>query len=372
MAGLPRIIFHHPLPIVGDGRSGSIVRPSRMLRAFRENGFEVEDVSGFASSRRLTMSRVMRSHEDGKRYEFCYSETSTMPYALTEPHHLPVHGEMDLNFLEGLKARGVPVAVFYRDAQWLLPDYLKSGIQGIARLAAKAVYVRELKRLRAIADVLYVPSSEFAEWLGLPDNRRVRELPPGCEVGRVRRARGDRRYAGLYVGGVTPPIYDPTPFLELASLLPGERFLLVCRDDEWDALQGRVKALANVDRISAASDGLDEAFEDSDTFAIMMGGTEYFSLAMPVKLFDAIGRGIPILAIKGSAAASFIEKEGLGWTVGSAAEAASVISALKTEQGKIELEAVAAGVHAAAQRHTWISRAVQVASDMAEVRKAIA
>jgi hypothetical protein len=60
------------------------------LKALTQWG-EVWVVAGDARQRRRQIQVVMNAIRAGTRFEFCYSESSTMPTTLTEPHHLPTH-----------------------------------------------------------------------------------------------------------------------------------------------------------------------------------------------------------------------------------------------------------------------------------------
>lgn len=356
------MIFHHPLPIQAAGQSGSRIRPARMLEAFQATGYETVQVTGFAEERREAMNRIFQDIKGGRKFDFCYSESSTMPYALTEPHHLPLWGEMDLNFFRRLRHSGVPVGVYYRDAQWMLPEYRTSGMRGIARDVARFFYRRELCRLRAESDVLYVPSPEFARWIGIQNDKTVKHLPPGCEI-RPRGKRNMRSFAMLYVGGVSPPIYDVTPLFQLAEILHEERFLVVTRKEEWEELVRTARIPPNVQVVSNASNDLDQYFDDSDMFSLIIRSSEYFSIALPVKLFEALGRGVPILAFTGTAVSVFLSKERIGWCVDSPEKAAELVRHLRSS-GAAELSAMERRMYESAASHTWESRAVQVGTEI--------
>jgi glycosyltransferase involved in cell wall biosynthesis len=361
------VLFHHPLPLIGDASSGSRLRPARMLRAFKNLGYEVVSICGYAAERAASLRRIERDMAAGKRFEFCYSESSTMPYALTEPHHLPLHGELDLDFFRSLKRCGVPLGIYYRDGQWRLPEYLGKGLRRLKGLAARVFYRRELAAIESLADRLYVPSEEFAAWMGFSPEAAVRALPPGGER-RPRRDKSDRPYAMLYVGGVAPPIYDLSPFLETARLMPMERFLVVCRAGEWGRLASTGNIPANVHPEHAGADALDSFYDESRFFSLLVSDTEYFSIALPVKLFEAIGREMPVIAIRGGAAARFVEEEGLGWCVDSASEAAALLERLSRGEGR-EIALVREALSRAAEKNTWESRAAQVAMDLGALRE---
>lgn len=85
------MIFHHPLPINGNGKSGSQVRPYKMIKAFEAIGYDVDTVVGYGAQRRKAINRIKRAVKQGKQYDFIYSESSTMPTLLTEVHHYPTY-----------------------------------------------------------------------------------------------------------------------------------------------------------------------------------------------------------------------------------------------------------------------------------------
>lgn len=112
------VVFHHPLPIVPEGASGSQVRPFRMLETFRELGYDVRVVAGTAAERRQAIASVDAEVRKGIKLAFVYGESSTMPMALAEPHHLPVRPFMDFAFFRRLRRGGTPVGAFYPDVHW--------------------------------------------------------------------------------------------------------------------------------------------------------------------------------------------------------------------------------------------------------------
>ena len=94
-----RIIFHHPLPLRLNSSSASGIRPVRMLEAFRQLGYEVDVVAGYSSERKKIIKKIKQKIENGVKYDFIYSESSTMPTVLTDKHHLPLNPFLDFGFL---------------------------------------------------------------------------------------------------------------------------------------------------------------------------------------------------------------------------------------------------------------------------------
>ena len=319
-------------------------------------------VSGHSRERAAAIARIRSEIRSGVKFAFCYSESSTMPYALTDPHHLPSHGEMDLRFFRKLAGVGVPVGVFYRDAQWRLPAPGLGFLGKAKRRAALWFYRREWRTIQEVATKVFVPSAEFGRWMESEGECRWQELPPGCLLHHGARPAA-RKYAMAYVGGILGPIYDISPYVELAARLPELRFLLVCRESEWKTWQGRGSLPPNMELRFAQGEGLDALLDEASLFSLLVKPSEYFSIAMPVKLFDAMGRDLPLVASAGTAAAAFVAREGLGWVVASAEEAASLVTRLCAPGGS-ELAAAEARVAKVAGRHTWRRRAAAVAEEL--------
>ena len=56
-----------------DARSGSQVRPWRLLQAFKSLGHEVEPITGYGTERQQAMRRVLEDQSRGRRYDFVCS-----------------------------------------------------------------------------------------------------------------------------------------------------------------------------------------------------------------------------------------------------------------------------------------------------------
>lgn len=117
-----RCIYHVPYPLDPNTTFGGQKRAVAMFKALTQWG-EVWVVAGDAHQRRSLMQVVMNAIRAGTRFEFCYSESSTMPTTLTESHHLPTHPLEDFAFLTRLRRHGIPVGLFYRDVYWKFPLY---------------------------------------------------------------------------------------------------------------------------------------------------------------------------------------------------------------------------------------------------------
>lgn len=376
------MIFHHPFPLIVEGRSGSSVRPRKMLEAFRANGYEVEAVTGHATERRRAIERLRTQLAGGRRFDFAYSETHTLPSALTEPHHLPLNPRLDSGLLTLLNRARVPVGLFYRDIHWRFGRSL-SFESPVKRTVTAAFHRLEWRTYTARVDHLFLPSLAMAgALLSAWPAERLSALPPGGDpvtpTGDAVPVNSDQVAQSaavpsraplqlLYVGGVKPPLYDLTPLFETAAAVPSAAFTLCCREEEWVAVRDGYKLPANLTVVHRSGQQLAELYSTSDAVAILWREHPYLEFAMPVKLMEAIAFGRPIITLGSSELARFVERHEVGWVVDSIEDAASLITRLGTEPG--ELAAATDHVVAARPHHTWQARAEQVARTLTAVHE---
>ena len=98
-----QIIFHIPNKLDKSQNSGSQIRPIKMIQAFKNIGYKVDLIMGTVKERKIQIKNLKQRINAGEKYEFLYSESSTMPTALTEPHHLPVAPFLDFDFFKYCK-----------------------------------------------------------------------------------------------------------------------------------------------------------------------------------------------------------------------------------------------------------------------------
>lgn len=121
-----KIIFHLPFEIDRTRFSASQIRPLKMLEAFKKIGYDVFEVMGNTKNRKKSVEKLKESFSRGAVYEFCYSESSTMPTLLTDNNNLPNAPLLEVNFFSLLQKNKVPIGIFYRDIYWKFNFYRKS------------------------------------------------------------------------------------------------------------------------------------------------------------------------------------------------------------------------------------------------------
>lgn len=348
------IIFHHPLPITTDASRGSALRPAKMLEAFHELGYEVVQVTGWSPDRKIAAERVMDEVRDGRRFDFVYGESATTPNALSDRSHLPRHPLIDARFLRFMHRRGVPVGVFYRDVYWRFDEY-KSLTSVVRRGLARLFYRLDLLAYRASVDVLFLPSQSMAD--ALPRWSRtamlVAPLPPGTDVREASpKGHGSDVLELLYVGSVTPPLYALDHVLHALRGLTGVHLTICCREEERQRLP---PVTENTSVVHLWGPDLDRLYQRADLAMVVFGPHPYRRFAVPIKLFEAVGHGVPVVADSDSAAGRIVREHGLGMAVESTAHLGELLQALAADPALV-LRA-RAWVVERRLKHTWLARA---------------
>ena len=360
-----RMIFHHPLPLFPDAASASGIRPVQMKRSFEELGYEVWEVTGYTRERAERAADVRYAMRCGTRFDFCYSESSTMPMTMTNPTHLPSRPFLDLGFFRSLRKNGIPVGQFLRDIYWVFPEYRES-LSFLKVHAALAAYEWDLRTLRRHVDRVFLPSLKVGEYINL-GNVPVSALEPGH--GHVEPLPGpDTGLSLFYVGGIgfDYKLHELFAAVKQAWEKNLDVLLIVClRPEDWGAVKHEYEqwVCPAIEVVHGHGNVLQEYFERTNIATIVVDLDEYWKLGVPVKLYDYIGAGKPVMVTKGSLAGDMVERMEVGWTVDNSSEA--VIKLLeRLANDPQEIQRVRDRVLAQRDAYTWRERARQAAEEL--------
>jgi len=206
---------------------------------------------------------------------------------------------------------------------------------------------------------------------------RFAPLPPGTEVRRspFSDRSGRNILTVLYVGGVEPPIHDILPLLQASQLLRDDRrirFVICCYQSHWEAaLQYYVEhgfspeRAENVSVVHLWGEDIHELYVEADLSVMISNPCDYLNIAMPIKVFEALGYGIPIIANERTPFGRFVEDNGTGWAVKpTGEEVATLIMTCVRDRSQLAMKrnqiAKIVGMH------TWEARARRVSEILAE------
>ncbi|GAA5229536.1 glycosyltransferase [Arthrobacter cryoconiti] len=359
---MARMIYHVPYPLTPHAKTGSGLRPMRMLEAFRDIGYDVELVSGESRERRVLIKALKKRIAAGESFDFLYSESHTMPTALTDADHLPRHPFMDVAFLRFARRNGIKVGLFYRDVYWRFPEY-KERLNPVVHTATRALYHLDLVAYKAAVDTLYMPSLGMGKFVPHVPVSRHKALPPGGDI--VDAPSTEREGVHLlYVGGLGG-YYSMHGCVQAVAASKNAWLTICTREDEWERNAHEYRSLMN-DRIQVVHKNGTELvpyYEQADICMLFIEPSIYRSFAAPIKFAEYIGFGKPVIVNTGTNVAQFVGAHDNGWAV--PFKPAGLTALLDDLAGHREkIAAITNKVLQLREDNTWTTRARQVASDL--------
>jgi hypothetical protein len=286
-----------------------------------------------------------------------------VPHAFDGQTHLPGPSP-DLHLARAARRHGIRSGLFYRDMYWrfLAPSGLRE--RAIAALYAP-FYRAELRAYAATYDVLFAPTASLLADAPEVRGARIVPLPPGAHL-RPLTVPAAPRTPGLvvHVGGVTDArgVYDLEPLVRGAEAA-GALVRFICRPGEWAAARSHYEPAPGLAVHHATGAEKDALLATADLAGLVFARHAYRERAFPVKLFEYLGAGLPILASGPSEAADFVAAEEVGWAVEpTPAAVADLLAALARDPGAIA--AARARIPAVLAAHTWEARVATVASTL--------
>ena len=365
------IIYHYPGKLDPEAAVGSTLRPLRMLEAFRSLGEEVIEISGRGMARVGKADALDRALESDTVF---YSESVNVPPGLTWARRRPWRMNFDYHLIRDLHRRGVPTGLFYRDIYWMLEETRAINLKSFVKKRLTPAFARrELRHYEKSLDVLFLPHKNMGQYVPFPfSNTEMRTLPPGGEprdLPEQASAGGTGKLNLLYVGNIAPPHYDLRPYIEVMENVSCATLDLVTRERalEHHGHLYRFEERRNVTLSHAHGETLAPLYHRADLALAVPDDSEYLAFCMPVKIFEALSFGVPLVVSAGlRVVAELVEREQLGWVVSSPAEFRNLLGRLAENPG--ELQRARRRILRARERHTWEARAREVVEVLRAVR----
>jgi glycosyltransferase involved in cell wall biosynthesis len=343
-----KIIFHISYRL-RDPLSGSQVHPLNMMKEFEQLGAEllkIENTKSYAMGKPRALARTFKEFGSGVwkvitgRYLFCFSETA----------HAPLNA-LERILYRLIKIKRIPLFIYLRDAQWLVPRGTPTEHKQLVER-----HRRDIDYYNKVPDMMFVPSTSLAEAVGL---KRFTRLPPGAPE--VEQYGSFSNQSVIYVGG-GGKTYDLDFLLEALKLLkkshPGFTCTLVTRPKEISLELSGQFAETNTSIGEAHGAALADHYSRASIAVMPLDPGGYANLSMPVKLFEYIAYGLPVVSRSLREPAVFIRENNCGVIADTPEEFAEAIRRLLTDQTYYET------LHANALKtggeNTWRQRANSV------------
>ncbi|MFY9283230.1 MAG: glycosyltransferase family 1 protein [Miniphocaeibacter sp.] len=361
---MKRMIYHIPYYVDKNRHSGSHIRPFKMLDAFKKIGYDVDVIMGYAAQREEAIDKIKDNILNGVIYDFCYSESSTMPTLLTEKNHLPTHPFLDFGFFKFLKNHGVKIGLFYRDTHWLFEQY-KNTVSKPKQLISTFFYKYDLKKYKKYIDIIYMPDKKMNDYLPISLGSNIQNLPPALDEEKIYNYSPKNEFLNIFYVGGLGDLYNLELFFKVIFDLDFIHFTLCTRESEWNN-QKEIYKKYMTDRINVINGGpgeYDVFLEESDIALLFAEPKKYWNFAIPVKLFEYIKFKKPIISVKKTATSRIIEKYKIGFTV-DYNEDLLKDKLIHIYKNKNKLTDLIPNFNMALEENTWEARARKVAKDL--------
>lgn len=322
------------------GMWGPTVRISH-LRDELDRLVDLDVVSGYRGARRVALARYALSGRL-RGLDGIYVETSTF---------LPA--EADIAFLGLARALGIGVLTYIRDAYQLFADYGRA--TSLRQRASTAAFRPMIRALRAVSGRLAFPTRGLAEAV-LGDDADALLLPPGAPPP-VEVPRDPDANRLLFVGDARLPAQGADRLIAAVELARRDgatiELEIVARPGqapppphpEWLHVRR-----AEAEEIHALLPGV------LGTVIPRPRGT-YNDLALPIKLFDYLSYGRPLLVTDCLEQARVVRDADAGIISADAPDALAAAIARLAKAPAAQLDTWSRNAHVAARAASWSARA---------------
>jgi glycosyltransferase involved in cell wall biosynthesis len=284
---------------------------------------------------------------------------------MTDAHHLPLHPFLEVGFFRYLKRRGIPVGVFYRDIYWKYPEYLRA-VNRVVALGTRTLYRFDLLVYRQWVDRLYMPSLQMGAEVPIVRPVQHEALPPGCTiVDPVGEPDGDLTI--FYVGGLGD-YYRLHEGMRAVGKIDGTRLIICTSKIQWDQQAPDYAHVVNssVEIIHESGAELEKYYRRATICSLFLEPIPYREFASPMKLYEYIGHGRPVIASEGTLSGAFVAEHNIGWTIPYSPDALSgLLTQLLDDSNAVN--SMTERVRQERHNHTWLARARQVADGLTDL-----
>ena len=368
-----RCIFHFPEPIIENPTSGSAVRPNRMLQAFRDIGYQVDEATGYSGDRKAEIQKIKQNIKNGVHYDFVYSESVNSPTLMADKDHIPRHPFMDFAFYKFCRKNKIPVGMFYRDIYWKFPQIYNAVTTAAKRAILIPMFSYDVLQYPSCLDLLYLPTKRMQNYVlqGLPSA----ELPPGGDlrpeslaVKQNRVPMADGKLKIFYVGSLSA-LYDNRKLFQAVQETEGVYLTVCTHEKQWNACKPDYAPYLcdRIQIVHKSGDQLRAYYEEADMAAYCLNDNEYLDMAMPIKFFEAISFGTPLLTTSIYSISKLVEREQIGWVCETTVSGIKdKLEYLKANPSDIKVKTE--NTITAAYKNTWEARAQQVADELTKIK----
>lgn len=284
--------------------SGSSVRPKKMYDAFRELDYEITLLTGLQNRYFERIKNIFKVYKEIRKSEYAY--------CYVEPPAGPVFNIFDHLLLFYIKnVKKVPIGLFYRDAYWKFADWYD--LKGFKRFIVNTMHRFDWLVFNNTCKVIYFPSETMEELFNVKGKSDT--LPPGAEEKIYIDKDNFSNKSLIYVGAVGGNNGVDLLLQAFDSINSNEKLVnltLIVREVNEDIKKYLDKEWLKVATGVSGIDMLSKYYEEASYAVIPRKIDLYMDFAVPIKLYEYISFGIPIISTNCKEIAKILKGNNLG------------------------------------------------------------
>jgi len=286
-----------------DLSSGSKIRPQKMYEAFNNLGYNVFLIAGNKSQKKEGLEQLKK---ENTIFNFCY----------VEPSSYPMQPLIDYEIIRYIKNCDIPIGIFYRDAYWKF--YKTFVYRGYKNFELKIRYHLDLLFFKKNSDIMFFPSDEMSKYFKFKQPKI--SLPPAVDKKLISWSiqQNYKIPTAIYVGGISKRYGTELLLKSFARFNQNSikvKLLFVCREEEYKNnldLFDKYKDSTWLEVKHAVGKQLKKLYTKANFGVIPLLKDLYNDFAVPVKLFEYLSYGLPILTTNCSVLMDYVNENKLG------------------------------------------------------------
>ena len=352
-----KCIMHIPWQMIDESVSATEIRPRKIQQALQDIGYEVFFVTGSASQRAKLVRELKHRLAAGEQYDFLYSESSTLPMYLTEPHHLPTHPWVDTSLFRLAKKNSIRIGLFYRDIFWAFSQFHR--FNALKTFYTNFFHRMELRAYNRWLDVFFFPYDGVARINDILKSLK-RSLPiipllAGADI-HPDRAEETEDYF-VYIGGCWPDMHDLQELVRAFSLVPDCHLKICTPRQRWEENKAYYQPYLtpNIEIVHLVNEEAQDLLSRAKYAFNYFPDSEYRQYTAPYKLFEYVGHNLPVIWNDTDIAGKIVRDLGIGYVMKHSAEV--LADWLRHQPSDAEYLSLREHIGVVKHQHSWRKRA---------------
>lgn len=318
------IILYYPYEYVLREDVGSGVRPANILKAFQDHcdkeNKELIFIYGSQKERKKELSKLKKIPSSNILYT--YIEFPNIPLLLSDDNHIPTNVLVDYKFFNFLNNKKIPVGGFYRDIYWDFNEVFP--MRGLKAFILRKLHRINLMFIKKHMDYVFLPSDLMNKYVKIDTDKHV-ALPSGGIANikyEIKSKENSKLLKGIYVGTLHENANIKNMLKAYSQINKDSirvELIFICREREYEENKEMFEDVNKekwFQMYHLSGNELAAKYLAADFAMLPYERNQYNDFSMPVKVFEYLSFGLPILTTNNIEVTNFVEENNCGISTG--------------------------------------------------------